>query len=444
MAPWWKVWDLKPQASEALSVMTPPAELPAAAPARSFAAALMPMGTGLSNHPGWGLTAERIRGAYLSAEQGYPAYQCDVFDDVIERDAHLRSQVDGCIEAVAGKAWIVQAGGEDAADTEAAKMLERALRVVPNMQETIEHLLTATHYGYAGTEIGWDRVDGLTVPVWFANVPHRRFLFALDTDEARLITQANMSTGEALAPGRWIFVRRRGRQTVRAGLMRTATWWSWMKSLSTRDWQIFSNRFGLPFVVAKYPEGANEEERAKLRKSIQAFGQQGGALLPEQSTLEILERGQGGSSEPVHPAFVAMCNSEMSKLFTGATLTSGEGSSAGSYALGQVHADRSFDRTQGEAERLGYWVSLAIGAPFVRFNGLTARPPRLKVRVVREVDPLQRMQIADIFCNKLGGKLDEDQIRDEFDFKRPTGASLSGAPVPAAAPPAPGAKPPAA
>jgi hypothetical protein len=38
------------------------------------------------------------------------------------------------------------------------------------------------------------------------------------------------------------------------------------------------------------------------------------------------------------------------------------------------------------------------------------------------------MQIADLYVNRLGGTIDDDQFRDEFDFKRPSGPALAGGP----------------
>lgn len=419
------------------------APLPPRAPRSGIIASNMPREDVSVQHPGWGLTADSIRKAFLLAEMGYPQMQCDVFDDVIERDGHTRSLIDGRIDAVAGKQWILQAGGETDADSAAARQLELAVRRIPDVAATWEHQIEANFYGYAATELDWDRVDGATVPVHFANVPHRRFKFLLGTEEPRLLTDENLIDGVALAPGKWMFSRRRHRNVVRAGLMRTVTWWAWLKALSVRDWQIFCSRFGLPFVLGFYGPNTPEEERSKLKQAILAFGTNGGAALLDEMKIDVKEPASmaSGSGASVHPGLVQLCNQEISKLITGATLTSGEGTSVGSYALGKVHQDRSFDLTMGDAERLATWFQNAIGEPFVRFNGLSARPPRLKMRVVREVDPLTRMQIASIFANELGGTLDDDQIREENDFKKPTGLALHGTKKPAPTAPKPGAPP---
>src|SRR5262249_1076823 len=159
-------------------------------------------------HPGYGLSPQRILRIYRDAEFGYVWPQCDLFDDVIERDGHLRSQDAMVIDGVAGKPWIVQAGGDDAASIEAAQMPEQALRRVPNMGENMEHLLTSRAYGWAATEIQWDVTpDGTFAPIWFENVAHRRFIFGDGGREPRIVLRDQWD-GIPLEPGRWIFSRR--------------------------------------------------------------------------------------------------------------------------------------------------------------------------------------------------------------------------------------------
>lgn len=394
-----------------------------------------------ANHPGQGLTTRSIVRIFEEAERGFPAEQCDLFEDLLERDAHLRSQVEGRIEAVSGKGWIVQAGGDRPSDVRAATQLEEAMRAVPNFAEMLVHQLTANFYGFAATEIVWEHRDGLTVPVWFVNAPHRRFLFN-DRDEPRLITDTkNLAAGAELEPGKWIFSRRAARQTTRSGLMRTAAWWSLFKHMSVRDWMIFSARFGLPYATGKYKTNATPEDKKVLKTAVLSLGRDGAAIMSENTEIEILEITRQGGAADVHGALTELCNREISKLVSGATLTS-ESGGPGSFALGRVHADRSFDLTMGDAERLAQRFEVDVGAPFVHFNGLPGRPPRLKIHVIREMDPKTRAEVMAKLANEVGLELDEDQVRQEFQLKKPSGTALKGTAKPAPSAPPTDAPPP--
>jgi phage gp29-like protein len=428
MAPWWKFWDRRP--AEQLGQLEPPKPLPEEPPSPGVVAVMAPLGEGSTRHPGWGLELAHIRGAFVHAEGGFPALQCDVFEDIVERDAHLRSQVESRTKAVAGKGWILQAGGDDQADADAARALELALRRIPNVHHAWQHLLSANFYGYAPVEIAWDYVDGLFVPVKLACVPHRRIRFHPETDEPTLLTSENMLDGEPLRPGKWIFASLQHRKTVRAGLLRTAVWWSWLKSLSVRDWQIFCSRFGIPFVLGVHDLHANEEVIKRLTQAITAFGQNGGAVLPKGTQIEVKETSVSGNTSSVHPGLVELCDRQISKLILGGTLLSDQGTT-GSYGQGAVHAQQAFALAMADDAELANWVSTQLGTAFVKYNGLQARPPRLKHRVVPEMDPEKRMKIYSAFVNELGGEVDADQVRDEFDIKKVTGEALKGAPKPA-------------
>ena len=386
-------------------------------------------------HSGHGLSPQRLNQIYQTAEVGHPAEQCDLFDDVIERDGHLRSQVDTRIEAVAGKEWIIQAGGDSDADIQAAKLLEHALRRVPNMRDTIAHVLSSLFYGWAATEIVWDLTpEGPIAPVWFANVEPRRFIFD-DFGDPRLVVERDRWNGIALEPGRWMFAARRHRLTVMAGLMRSATWWSLWKSMSVRDWVIYNERYGLPYPVGKYDDSTPIPERDVLRQIVQSIGRDGFGVVHRSCEITSVNV-KGTDPTVVHGAMVSLCNQEISKLILGATLTSGEGTSTGSYALGSVHENVAFTRTQGDAAFASEVFEQFVSVPFVVWNGLKAKPPRLKIHIVKELDPKERM---DLYCRavaELGLEIDRDQPMQEFQLKAPSGAAdaIPGAPEPEPSP----------
>jgi len=389
-----------------------------------------PLQNRMSTHPGHGLTPRRLVRVFLEAEAGYPAEQCDLFEDVIENDGHLRSQLETRRDSVAGKEWIVQAGGDTEADWEAATLLEDEMRQLPNFTEMLEHQLTAPWYGWAATEVLWtdepQNPELVVAPGWFGNWPHRRFVFD-DLDDPRAIVTMTDVKGEALEPGRWLFSRRAHRLTARAGLMRTASWWALFKRMNVADWVTFASRFGMPLPIGKYSDDMPKEEKQALREAVAMVGREGFAAFSDRGSIEFAKVDYAGGQE-IHPQLAGFCNAEISKLITGATLTSGEGSSTGSYALGAVHENVAFNIVQGDAKRLGDWFQSQIGRPFCLWNGLPGRPPRLKINVIRIQDPTARMGVLVSFVRDLGGTVDADQVRQEFNIKDPVGTPLGGEP----------------
>ena len=399
------------------------------------------------DHPGYGVTPQRVVNIYRLAEAGSLRQQCDLFDDLAENDGHLRNLFEQRAQAVAGKPWIVQGDGDQGETQTASRIIGEALRALP-MVEVLEHQLGFNFYGYAATEIDWGvrNIEGRDwfVPVWLANVPARRFSVRPGNDEIRLLTAEEPTTGAELAPGKWLITRRSGVRVARAGLMRTAAWYACFKRFATRDWVIYAEKYGLPLTLAKYGDPASmggstdDEGRLVAQEIVENIGNDGGAVVPKSIDIEIKEAGRTGDSSGVHGGLIAHCNAEMSKLVNGGTLSNDNAGSGGaSYALGEVHASTRWDNVLSDGERVQESFRLQLFASFMRFNGLTGPSPLLKIQVVRDLAPRERAEVADIFVNKLGGQASLAQLAQELGMKAPLDAADTARGAPKVEPKAP-------
>lgn len=391
-----------------------------------------------SSHPGYGATPDIVNAIYRQAEAGALHRQCDLFDDLIEADGHLRSLIESRVAAVAGKEWTIQAGGPDDASINAARELEDILRGHVNFHELLEHQLKAPYFGFSATEVVW-RFDGArAVPAWFLNAPHARFRLD-DYNDLRLITGFDdVGEGAPLVEGKWIVTRMPHRNLARAGLMRTASWWALFKRMSVRDWMIFAEKFGIPNVTGRYQEGASPESKEALLRAVEDIGEGGHAILSDLTQIHISEATQrGGDVSALHPSVVALCEAQLSKLINGATQNIETGT-AGSYAQARVHENRAFDLVQGDARRMAQAFHEHLGVPFIRYNGGLggAKPPQLKIRIFPEMDAELRVRLASSIANDLGGEIDASQLYDDVGLRRPLRSedALRGTKSAAAAP----------
>lgn len=395
-----------------------------------------------AEHPGYAVTPQGILATFREAERGYPSRQCDLFDDLIENDAHLRNLFEQREQAVAGKPWVIQAGSQEPDSELAARVLGEALRRLP-MIEVLQHLLTFNRYGWAAVEIDWGTmaIDGRIwiVPVWLAPVPARRFRISQRVggiDELRLYTSTARPDGDELRPGKWVVLRRSGTWVARSALMRTAAWPAMAKRLGFRDWLIYSQRFGLPMPIVKYNEGVVDEGKKVGEEIIRRVGSDGGAVVPDGITLEIVDSTRGsGDNSKAHGGLIAHCNAEMSKLVNGSTLSNDNAGSGGaSYALGEVHDTVRWDNVLFDAERVQEGFRTQLFGPFMRFNDLRGASPLLKTQVVRDLDPKVRVELAATLKNELGIDVSISQLRQEVGFREPAGDkdSAPGMPEPVA------------
>lgn len=399
------------------------------------------------DHPGYAVTPQGILAAFREAERGYPQRQCDLFDDLIENDSHLRNLFEQREQAVAGKPWVVQAGGTSDDEQTAARVLGEALRRLPIVQ-IVQHLLTVNRYGWSAAEIDWGVrvIEGRSwvVPVWIAPVPARRFRIGMGSttpgalDELRLYTDVTRPQGDELRPGKWIVLRRSGTWLARSGLMRTAAWPAMAKRLGFRDWMVYSQRFGLPLPIIEYEDNADDAEMALAEEILQRIGSDGGAIKPAKLKLDFHDATRGNAeNSKSHGGLIAHCNAEMSKLINGSTLTNDNAGSGGaSYALGEVHAVVRWDNVLYDTELVQEGFRNQIGAPLMQFNGLVGASPLIRFQVVRELEPKQRAEIADLMKNKLGIEVSQGQLRQELGFREPAGEgdAAPGAPAPAGGP----------
>ena len=378
-----------------------------------------------NSHPATGLTADALVSFFRAAERGQPIQQFDAFDDLIESDGHLRGLIDGRIQSVTGKEWVLKPGREgDAASARAAADLEERLKNDLGFRDFLEHQLTAPFYGFVATNLVWDLVEGLIVPSEFRNVAHRRFA-APDmnhADQIMLIDGFSRTDLAPLEPGLWAVSRYRHRNPWAAGLMRTAAWWAMFKRWAVRDWQIFADMFGLPLTIGYYEEGASATARAELLEAVKQIGEDGYAVLSNLTNIVIKDTVRSGDASSVYPAIAALAEAQISKLITGATLTTDSGG-PGSFALGTVHENRQFSLQLADARRVEEVFVRDIGRPFVAWNGYgAASPPRLKIQITRETSLTERANVLAIIGQVI--PLDEDQIREEFSLRVPVGAGV--------------------
>jgi len=375
---------------------------------------------GFPTHPGHGLEVQTVVSIYREAEAGYPTRQCDLFEDIIENDGHLRSVIEARTLAVAGKPFSILPGGDSPVDILAADILRESLEST-NFEDAITMILGARYFGFSGTEILWRDADGDVVPAWFLTVPFRRFRFA--PDDTPLLLNANTSmSGEPLRPGHWIFTRNSGPMTsltVRQGLMRTGSFFALWKRWGWRDWNIYSEKYGIPLALGRHDPDASEDELEELDAALEDIGEAGQARFSKHAEIEIREATQGGDANALHRAIIQEANAEISKLITGSTLTVETGS-AGSFAQARVHESRSFDLVISDAKLVQDRFADAISRPFLFFNGFPrgTRPPQMKIAVSKETDPLTRAQVFKTL-HEMGMPLDKEQLREEFQLRAP-------------------------
>lgn len=409
-----------PQQLQANGMIVPP---PLAAPRKMGGTATPYMGMDQSTYrPGYHLTPVRLWAIYRMAEGGTLAPQADLFEDLLENDGHMRGQYVSRM-SLALRPWVLMPGDDREVSIKAAAALWLALRRC-NMTAALRHLMEALGYGYAGVNIAWrfNQKAGTVEPQRFLLTPQRRFIVDSQDGCLKFITP-DMPSGEELRAGEWLITQQPHRIIARAGIFRTTGWWCLFKRMQITDWMVFAEKFGIPFVLGMYEERASPESRVALLQAITDIGTDGQAMLAETTKIVVgNEAIRNGDVAQLHPAIVARCDAEISKVITGATLNVETGG-PGSFALGKVHEGRATSLSFADALWLQESINDGVCVPFCEYNPqfADAAPPRISIRVQPEMPPETRVKVYQVL-QAMGLELDEEQLYEEFGLRRPTGS----------------------
>ncbi len=112
-----------------------------------------------------------------------------------------------------------------------------------------------------------------------------------------------------------------------------------------RWWVSFTEKFGSPLLIGKYPRGVNADEVDKLQDSLERLFQQATATMPNDNSLETIKSDAASSNQ--HKLLIDQCNSEIALAIVGQTLTSEIGAN-GSYAAAETHNEVRQEIAEGD------------------------------------------------------------------------------------------------
>lgn len=410
-----------------------------------------------SSYPGTGIEPDQIWQIQMLRNQGYPQLWTELCEQFLERDGHLGGIYDTRRQSVSDKPFRLHPAyrGDALADV-LSKLIERVIDKVEMFDQTIEDLLSATAYGYAISEIVWHEakvrvplLDGsaaalhLVVPKSIEWVHWKHVRFDRYTDEPYLWFPSGEAT---IPPNKFIFHGAAGTGLVeKRGFMGSCAWLSASKRWTERDWLVYGKIFGIPQILAQYPNAVEEYEKHRdmYEQILKDWGEGIPALLPDELAVTI-SREAAGRSGDLHGSIIGWANSEMSKRILGSTLTVEIGNQ-GAYAAADTHRDAPYMRTRADARKLAGTLRRDLLRPILIINQSTLadalgetpedimeRVPRCSWRIEREMTPVDRQKVYEGAVNELGLAVDEGQYRDEMglDAPRPGTPALRGKPVP--------------
>ncbi|WP_087022438.1 DUF935 domain-containing protein [Thaumasiovibrio subtropicus] len=328
-----------------------------------------------ANHPSNGLTPRKLAALMQRAEHHDLIAQCELAEDMEEKDAHLQSELSKRKMALLGQDWrIIPPRNATAAEENDADMIQELLEDATWLDDALFDMSDAILKGFANLELEW-RFEQKTHLVhnyhfreaaWFTINPEHR-------NELRLRDDTHQ--GEPLRPFGWIshIGKAKSGYLSRAGLIRVLAWPYLFKNYSVRDLAEFLEIYGLPLRIGKYADGATEREKHTLLRAVMSIGHNAGGIIPKGMEIEF-EKAAEGASEPFM-AMIAWCEKSISKAILGGTLTSQADGKTSTNALGNVHNEVREEIRNFDLKRLAATLTRDLIYPLYALNGKSFKGP---------------------------------------------------------------------
>ncbi len=329
-----------------------------------------------------GLTAEKLASILREADGGNVGRQAELFEQIEEKDAHIRAEMGKRKRALADLPFKVQPASDDSRDVRVAEFVQNYLDNLNEFEQIIKCFQDAVGKGYSGVWQDWDVSEGQAMPQKYEFVPQKRFTF-LDPAtglfrRTPLLLTDEAPTGEEI-PAWSMMMNIYGGMSgnpCRSAIYRVCSWMFLFKNYAIKDWVVFGEVYGMPLRLGKYSPGASENDKQALVAAIASLGSDAAGIISKSTAIEFIESAGGAASGDLWENLAAFANGENSKAILGGTLTSDPGK-RGAFALGEIHNDVRWDLAKSDS-----WAGASAFQqgirPMVGFNfGWDTKPPLL-------------------------------------------------------------------
>lgn len=253
----------------------------------------------------------------------------------VYRELRADAHVGGCIRrrkaAVKALEWGID---REKSKSRIAKLIESVFADL-NMNRILSEMLDAALYGYQPMEVIWGKVGSFIVPVDIVGKPPEWFVFDQE-NQLRFRTRQNMIEGEELPPRKFLIPRQDPSYDNPYGFpdLSMCFWPVTFKKGGLKFWVTFTEKFGTPWLVGKHPRGTSDAEADKLLDRLEAMVQDAVAVIPDDSSVEIMDAAGKANSGEQYERLLMFCRSEVSIALLGQNQTTEANSNRASATAG--------------------------------------------------------------------------------------------------------------
>jgi len=316
-----------------------------------------------------GLTPSRAASILARADQGDITAQHRLFEDMIDRDAHVQCEFSKRSGAVNTLDWSI-APPPDAsrAEKKAAAWVEDVLRnAVDDLEDVMLAMMDGIGHGFAPIELEWTMQGGERLPKFH---PRPQDWFRLDMKRRELRLNDATADGAELVSMGWIMHLPKKPKTgylSRAPLHRVLVWPFIYKSYAVGDFAEFLETYGLPIIIGKYYQGAQPDEKASLMRAVTALGHDARAIMPKEMEIEI-NKVTGSGDGATHLAMVDWAERSQSKAILGQVLSAEAKATGMGSGVADLQGEVRKDILRADARSSAGTLTRDLVYPLLAFN----------------------------------------------------------------------------
>ncbi|HBE45728.1 MAG TPA: DUF935 domain-containing protein [Deltaproteobacteria bacterium] len=247
-------------------------------------------------------------------------------------DGHLGGCVSSRKAGVKSLEWGIDRGK---AKSRQARLIEDLFKSLP-INNIIDTILDAVFFGYQPIEVMWKKIGNYILPKDVVGKPPEWFIFSPDNN-LRFRSKENYFEGEELPDKKFLIPRHCATYQNPYGFpeLSRCFWPVTFKRGGMKFWVIFTEKYGMPYIVGKKPRGTLKEETDNFADMLGNMVQDAVAVIPDDSSVEIIEASGKGASAEIYERLLESCKTEVAIAILGQNLTTEV--KGGSYAAAESH-----------------------------------------------------------------------------------------------------------
>jgi phage gp29-like protein len=219
-----------------------------------------------------GITPQRLAAIFREADMGDMERQATLFDEIEERDGHLRGEKSKRENVITDIPMVVKPADESQKAQDVAKFIQAWIDQKTDWEAVLTGMQDAVGKGFSAFEIHWDVSSGQAIIDDLEFIEQRNFIFYDNSGILRRYPLLMSDDGPVETPPWKLLFHAYGGKSghpTRSAIYRVCAWWWMFKNYAVKDWLTFCEVYGMPLRLGKYPPGSSDADKAALNAAIQ-------------------------------------------------------------------------------------------------------------------------------------------------------------------------------